>query len=252
MNEHEHPYSLANRIFHLIERSTTGKRGAWMAWCDPYGHWAALLAQVAEDRRIAFITVRERTAGDMGSPTLRRENQERIEKQESFVLHVEARGHQLGWLTTQALRSEEIYQMSLREQLRAWGFRPKDSTMSDEQLAQHALLYLQQDLAVWAERLQPDTLGLLQSLSTGTLNTFNSALDDRLLLSIDAAGLPALDEQNIPRWRTEALVRLLVTDAHRLAPDRIRSDHEYLIEPDKREFALSVLDPWTTDGSLNK
>ena len=54
------------------------------------------------------------------------------------------------------------------------------------------------------------------------------------------------------RWRTYALVGLLVTQAYQVAPEVVGEGHSYLIAPEKRVFALSLLERWLDSLSLSK
>ena len=71
-------------------------------------------------------------------------------------------------------------------------------------------------------------------------------------LTIEQAGLPSLDEQNISHWRASALVWLLVTQAYEAAPDVVGEAHDYLIAAERRAFALDLLKRWLDSRSLSK
>jgi hypothetical protein len=223
---------------------TTGP-GAWMVWCDPRGDWAPLLQQAATAPALGgfrLVSVAEMTAGELGSPRLRAELQARLVAGESFVLHVPARADALGWLWAHALRAERTYDQSLRDQLIQWGWQPQSLTLTDDELAALAARNQRQDPAAWSGGgLQPDPALLLEVLAGG------AAPDpaDRLILdlTVEQAGLPPLDEP-LAGWRTRALARLLVTQAHAAAPDLAGAGHELLIAPDRRQFALRLLDHW--------
>ena len=111
--------------------------------------------------------------------------------------------------------------------------------------------YLKQDPAEWGGGgLQPNPVLLLNVLAGGA----TPEPDDRMVLdmTIEQAGLPAYDEQHVARWRTYALVWLLVTQAYQIAPDVVGEGHAYLIAPEKRVFALNLLDRWLDSLSLSK
>src|SRR5690348_2942512 len=111
--------------------------GSWMVWCDPHGDWGPLLQRVAEgdgSQGFTLVSVTELTAGEIGGPTSRRALQERMDAKESFVLHVTTTSDNLGWLWAQALLSECIYDLSLREQLLTWGWRPQSVKTGDDEV----------------------------------------------------------------------------------------------------------------------
>src|SRR6266568_4970972 len=176
--------------------------GSWMVWCDPRGDWGRLLQRAAElDGSPGFtvVSVTEQTAGEIGSPGSRRALQEHMDAKESFVLHVTTPPDHLGWLWAQALLSECIYDRSLREQLLAWGWRPQSIRTGDDEVAVLARQYLKQDPAEWGGGgLQPNPVLLLDVLAAGA----TPDPDDRMVLNltIEQAGLPAYDEQNVERW----------------------------------------------------
>jgi PglZ domain len=246
--------TLQQHISRLVHTVLDRYPGSWMVWCDPRGDWGPLLQRVAElDGKQGFtlVPVAEQTAGEIGSPAIRRALQERIDAKESFVLHVTAPADNLGWLWAQALLSECIYDRSLREQLLAWGWHPQSIRTGDNEVAVLARQYLKQDPAEWGGGgLQPNPTLLLDILAAGA--TPDS--DDRMILdlTIEQAGLPAYDEQNVTRWRIYALVWLLVTQAYHVAPDVVGEKHTYLIAPEKRTFALNLLERWLDSLRLSK
>lgn len=241
---------ISRRVHDMLDRYP----GAWMVWCDPRGDWEPILQRVADlDGKQVFslVSVTEQTAGEIGSPTIRRDLQEHIKAGESFVLYVTAPSDNLGWLWAQALLSECIYNRPLREQLLDWGWRPQSITTGDEEVAALARQYLKHDPAEWGGgRLQPNPSLLLEVLAAGA--PFDS--DDRMILdlTIEQAGLPAFDAQDVARWRTYALAWLLVTQAYSVAPDIVGAQHSYLIAPEKRAFALTLLDRWQDSLRLSK
>jgi len=228
--------------------------GSWMVWCDPRGDWGPLLQRVAElDGKQGFplVSVTEQTAGEIGSPAIRRALQERIDARESFVLHATVSSDNLGWLWAQALLSEHIYDRLLREQLLAWVWRPQSIKTGDDEVAVLTRQYLKQDPAEWGGGgLQPNPTRLLDVLAGGA----TPDPDDRMVLdlTIEQAGLPAFDEQNVARWRIYALVWLLVTQAYHVAPEIVGEKHTYLIAPEKRAFALNLLERWLDSLRLSK
>ena len=99
--------TLQQHISRLVHNILDRYPGSWMVWCDPRGDWGPLLQRVAElDGKQGFtlVPVAEQTAGEIGSPAIRRALQERIDAKESFVLHVTAPADNLGWLWAQVLR----------------------------------------------------------------------------------------------------------------------------------------------------
>jgi PglZ domain len=246
--------TLQQHISHLVHDILDRYPGSWMTWCDPRGDWGPLLQRVAErdgSQGFTLVSISEQTAGEIGSPASRCALQERIDTKESFVLHITTTSDNLGWLWTQALLSECIYDHSLREQLLAWGWRPQSVKTGDDEVAALARQYLKQDPAEWGGGgLQPNPTLLLSVLVGGaTPNT-----DDRMVLdmTIEQAGLPSFEEQNVARWRTYALVWLLVTQAYQIAPDVVGEGHAYLITAEKRGVALNLLDRWLDSLSLSK
>ncbi len=120
--------TLQQHISRLVHKYLDMYPGAWMVWCDPRDDWGPLLQRVAASggkRGFSLVSISERTAGETGSPTSRRALQERIDAQESFVLHITSSSDDLDWLWAQALLSECIYDRTLREQLLEWGWRPQ-------------------------------------------------------------------------------------------------------------------------------
>src|SRR5260370_31453581 len=246
--------TLQQHISRLVHTVLDRYPGSWMVWCDPRGDWGPLLQRVAElDGKQGFplVSVTQQTAGEIGSPAIRRALQERIDARESFVLHGTVPSDNLGWLWAQALLSEHIYDRLLREQLLAWGWRPQSIKTGDDEVAVLARQYLKQDPAEWGGGgLQPNPSLLLDVLAGGA----TPDPDDRMVLdlTIEQAGLPVFDEQNVARWRTYALVWLLVTQAHHVAPVVVGEKHTYLIVPEKRAFALNLLQRWLDSLSLSK
>lgn len=244
--------SLAQRIHSMVQQVLGGYPGAWLLWCDPRGEWAPLLERVASDARLggfSLVVVAETTAGETGGPLIRRQLQERLDAGESLVVLARAGADNLGWLWAQALLAERIYARSLREQLLEWGWRPQSLTIADEELAALARQYAGQDPQDWGGGgLQPD-LALLVRVLAGLDQPTG---DSRLVLdaTVEAAGLPPLDEENLPLWRTRALARLLVTQAHHAALERIGAGHELLIPAQRRGTALALLDRWNDSFSL--
>ncbi len=246
--------SLQRRIHALVRQVLSSYPGAWMAWCDPEGHWSPLLQGVSGDSRMGGFTlvqIADRTVGIVGGPVSRMQIQGRIDRGESFVLLVPARQEELGWLWAHALLAEWIYSRSLREQLLEWGWRPQSLTITDDELAVLARQNLQQDPADWGGGgLEPSIPALLEVLAAGA----SPNPEDTLILdlTVEAAGLPPIDHADLPRWRSRALARLLVTDAHRGAPRLVGEGHELLIPPGQRECALELLDQWGDSLRLRK
>lgn len=244
--------TLAQRIHGAIRRVLDAYPGAWLVWCDPRGDWAPLLEGLASDTKLggfSLLVVGESTGGAVGSPLLRRQLQERLDAHDPLVLLVRAGEDDLGWLWSQALLAEHIYGLSLREQLLAWGWRPQSLTTSDDELAALARQYRDQDPQEWSGGgLQPDPALLVRILA----GIDEPHQESRLVLdaTIEATGMPPLDTDNLPRWRTRALARLLTTQAHQAAPALIGAGHELLIAPAQRGQALALLDRWTDSVSL--
>jgi hypothetical protein len=254
------------------------REGAWLVWCDPHGHWGPLLQRVRSQalKDVPFLTVTEDTAGDFGSPARRREVQALIDARTPFVLHVTTTREKLGWLWSQALLAEHIYERSLRDQLLVWGWKPQSILTSPDVVAQLAQQRIMEDPAEWGGdtiQLQPQLL--LNILAGGAVAPSNEEQEDDgltdgltadltvLNLTIAAAGLPELkpttdaagrqrfDEQDLEHWRTRCVAMLLVTQAHSLAPQHIRA-HEYLIPAGKRAFALELIARWLDSLKLRR
>src|SRR5712692_2339793 len=246
--------SLQQHISRLVHDILDRYPGSWMTWCDPRGDWETLLQRVAEvddSQGFTLVSISEQTAREPGSPGNRRALQEHIDAKESFVLHVTTTAGNLGWLWAQALLSESIYDRSLREQLLVWGWRSQSVKTGDDEVAVLARQYLKQDPAEWGGGgLQPNPVLLLNVLAGGA----TSEPDDRMVLdmTIEQVGLPAYDEQHVERWRTYALVCLLVTQAYQVAPGVVGEGHAYLIASEKRVFAINLLDRWLDSLSLSK
>jgi hypothetical protein len=244
--------TLQQRIYKRV-KDALSYAGAWMVWCDPRDDWGPLLRLTATAEGLkgfSLISVTEETAGQIGSPLRRRQIQERIDAQQSFVLHVVAAPDNLGWLWAQALLAEETYKKPLREQLREWGWRPQNIHTGDDELAKLARLYFHKDPVEWGGGgLQPDPTMLLNILAGAPI----TERDDRMILdlTLDAAGLPALDETHLDRWRTTALARLLITQAQRVAPALFQT-HEALLPTEKQKFALDLLAKWADSVRLSK
>ncbi|QBD82808.1 PglZ domain-containing protein [Ktedonosporobacter rubrisoli] len=245
--------SLQQRLCSYIKSRLTYE-GAWMVWCDPRNDWGPLLqmaSQSEEMQDIPVFPVSERTAGEIGGLLWRRKIQELLDAKRSFVLHVQASENDLGWLWAQALLTEHLHINSLRQTLQQWGWRPQNSKTGPDEVARLARVYFQQDPLEWGGGgLQPRPEALLNVLAGGALPD----ADDRAILdlTISAAGLPVLDEKDLARWRTRALARLLVTQAHRVAPGLFQY-HEDLIAEEQREFALQkILDAWVDSVRLSR
>jgi hypothetical protein len=241
---------ISKLVHGMIDRYT----GAWMVWCDPRGDWGPLLQRVAgsgSKQGFTLVPITEQTAGEIGGLARRRALQERIDAQESFVLHVTAPADRLGWLWAQALLAECIYNRSLRDQLLDWGWRPQSIRTGEDEVAALARQYLKQDPAEWGGGgLQPNPTLLLDVLAGGAIPD----TDDRTILDLttEEAGLPKYDDQDVARWRMYALAWLLVTQAYQVAPDIIGAGHAYLIVQQKRTFARNLLDRWIDSLRLSK
>ncbi len=246
--------TLQQRLHTAVRAVLDSYPGAWLVWCDPRGDWGPLLERVANDARLggfSLVSVSDRTADETGSPRARAAIYGRIEAGDSFVLHVRARADNLGWLWAPALLAERIEARTLRELLTAWGWRPTSLTVSDDEVAILARQGLQQDPAAWGGGgLQPDPDLLLEVLAGGG----TPAPDQGLLLDLttEQLGLPALEVSDLPRWRTRALARLLVTQAHQAAPQLIGDGHELLTPVGQRRAALQVLERWRDSLRLSK
>ncbi len=245
--------SLQQRIQTLAHSVLDSEPGAWLVWCDPHGAWAPLLkhAATASGRGgFALVRVSDWTNSELGSPAARAALQARLDAQERFVLLVPAGPDALGWLWAQALRAGRIYASSLRDQLLAWGWQPQTLTLSDDELAVLALQRRLEDPAAWGGGgLQPNVELLLEVLTGSAAPEPEARLV--LDLTLTQAGLPPLEEP-LPAWRTRVLARLLVTEAHALAPDLIGAGHEGLIPPDGQKLALQLLDRWRDSKQLSK
>lgn len=254
--------TLRQRIYKHTQ-NTLSYPGAWMVWCDPDNHWGPLLEKAASNEGLKgfrLISVEERTAGELGSPRWRKDIQRLIDAQEAFVLHVVASAEALGWLWAQALLAQDIYTKSLRDTLREWGWRPQNVKTGDEELALLAQMYFDEDPAEWGGGgLQPDTTMLLNILAGAPV----TAKDDRMILDLttETVGLPALPhlrenesetaQNTLDYWRNNALARLLITQAHGIAPT-IFQNHAYLIPAERRDDALKLLDTWVDSVRLSK
>lgn len=247
-------YTLHQHIYEYIRRFT-GPQGAWLVWCDPRKQWQTLLEIVTKAHNIPLVVVTEECRGEAGNLALRWALQKRIEAQESFVLYVTAGKHELGWLWAQALLAEERYEKPLREQLQDWGWRPQTIGISNEEVMWLAKHNLEQDPVTWGGGgLQPDIKRLLELLASGVNSSDDNLApaDDPILnLTINEAGLSPFDRANPERWRLYALVRLLVAQAHSIAPEALNR-HEYLVAPDKRAAAIKLLDDWLDSVRLSK
>jgi hypothetical protein len=109
--------------------------------------------------------------------------------------------------------------------------------------------HLNQDPQEWSGGgLQPDPALLVRVLAG--IEEPNG--ESRLVLdaTIESTGLPPIDANDLPRWRTRSLARLLVTQAHHAAPALIGAGHDLLLDPAKRERAIALVDRWTDSVSL--
>ena len=266
--------SLEQRIIERIQQIFKRRPDAWLVWCDPQGAWEPLLQYVFRNpalQDMKLFSVTENTASEFGSPMRRREVQELLDAQKQIVLYVKTSKEALGWLWSQALLAEDIYTESLRSQLLGWGWKPQSILTSDEVVAQLAQQHLQDDPAEWSSakiQLQPQRL--LDILAGGTVFSRDSEHDDVtggdltvLNLTIEEAGLPQLEpstnkagqpffeEDALERWRVQCVARLLVTQAHHMAPEHIRGS-EYLVSSEKRAFAIDLLNTWLDSLKLRR
>jgi len=244
--------SLQKQIHTLITRTFQASNGAWLVWCDPHGDWLPLLRRVAADRRMgefSLVEVTEWTADAVGGPVTRAELQQRIDTGESFVLYVSAAQAELGWLWGQALLAERIYDTSLRAQLMEWGWHPHSLTVSDEEVAALARANMQQDPAEWGSSgLQPDLDQLLELLVGLRIPDEETRLI--LDLTVEQAGLPPVDGDDLPGWRRRSLAMLLITQAHQVASDLIPESHDRIIAGPQRRLALDLLERWVDSNRL--
>ncbi|MBW7883553.1 MAG: PglZ domain-containing protein [Caldilineaceae bacterium] len=245
---------MQKRIHTLVTEIFGTGDGAWLVWCDPKRHWLPLLSRVATDRRMGqfdLVEVTERTGSAWGGPVTRVDLHARIAGRRPFVLYVPATPAELGWLWAQALLAERIYDTSLRDQLMAWGWRPHSLTVSDEEVAALAYENLQQDPAEWGSGgLQPDVNKLLDILAG-----FQAPDEEtRLVLDLTAeqAGLPAIDDEDLPGWRRRALAMLLVTQAHHMAPHIVPETHDKVIPVPARAMALDLVNRWVDSQRLSE
>lgn len=246
--------SLQRRLHARIRRVLSSYDGAWMVWCDPRDEWRPLLERIADDQRLGafrLVTIASQTANEAGGLQARRQVQDVIDAGESFVLLVPVDRTQLGWMWAQALLAEETYTSSLRDQLIAWGWQPQSAQVSDQDIAAMARQGLQQNPAAWSGgSLQPDLPLLLEVLAGGALP---GAEESYILdLTIQQAGLAAFDQAAPGRWRTRALARLLVTQAHEAAPRSISESNEFLIGEPTRATARELLNRWIDSLRLSR
>ena len=256
--------TLQQYIYDHVQQYLQRRQGAWLVWCDPTEVWKPLLQRVATAQGMkgfTLIPITEQTAGEFGSPQARRNLQERLDAGESFVLHVTAAPDQLGWLWAQALLSEHIEKASLRQLLLTWGWRPQSINTTEEEVARLARQHFHQDPAEWGGgKMLAEPIELVNLLSGGPLDAPDNSdvdadtiKDKRLVLdfTVDEAGLPPIDEARLERWRLDAIARLLVTQAHTVAPVQI-GKHDFLIAEEKRKFALELLNRWLDSVKLRK
>jgi hypothetical protein len=246
--------SLVQRICDAVGSITGRYPYAWLVWCDPRRDWLPLLQRAAASPGaggFALLQIEEQAQGMLGGPAGRRALQEQINRGQPFVLWVPVLADRLGWLWSQALLAERIYDRPLRDQLREWGWRPDRLTITDDELAALARRNLDRDPAEWSGGgLEPD-LGLLLDVLAGGATP---EPDQRLVLdlTIERAGLPDLTETDLPGWRNRALARLLTTQAFQAAPGVVSDRHELLIPADRRPLALALLDRWLDSLRLNR
>jgi len=248
--------------------------GAWLVWCDLCGDWLPLLQRVNSATGKKHFTLRnidERTAGAFGSPLARKRLQEWLEQGEPFVLRVATGKDDLGWLYAQALHAEVIQDRTLRQVLRDWGWKPQNINTGDDEVARLARKNLRLPLGEWGGgQIMPEPDRLLEVLAGGPLpwqqqapiqteHTGEESLDTLdsqdarvvLELTVEDTGLPPINEQNLERWRLEALAHLLVTQAHRATPQHF-AGHDYLINDARRPSALKLLDRWLDSVRLSQ
>ena len=244
--------SLQKRMDALVREVFAVEPGAWLVWCDPRGDWLPLLQRVAADQRMGgfdLMVVTDEAAGSIGSPVARRDVQAKLEEQASFVLYIPKAKNALGWLWGQALLAERIYARSLRSQLMDWGWRPSSLTQTDDEVAALARSRLQQDPSAWESGgLQPDNDKLLDVLA----GLADPSEDDRFVLQVtlEKTGLPEIKGDDLDGWRREALARLLVTQAHAVAPEVVPEGRALLVVADARQAAGRLLDRWMDSARL--
>lgn len=257
--------TLQQHLLAYIQDYLKRREGAWIAWCDPKGEWEPLLQRLSQQAAanghdLQLISISEQTAGEFGGPVTRRQLQELIESKQSFIYHMRTDANHLGWLWAQALLAEQIHVASLRQMLSQWGWRPQSISTSDADVARLARQHFNEDPGEWGGgQILPEAGELLKILAGQELYPPNEhgpmsdaeRQDKRIVLDItvDAAGLPEIDEQHLGRWRLEALARLLVTQAYQIAPENI-GQHDFLIAAEQRQFALKLLHDWQDSMSL--
>ena len=244
--------TLQKRIHNLVSLTFGAGEGAWLVWCDPRGDWLPLLRRVAGDRRMGGFTlveVTEQIAGAIGGPVTRRDVQQRIDAREPFVLHVPAERAALGWLWGQALLAEAIVDTPLRAQLMEWGWHPHSLTVNDDEVAVLARTMLQEDPAEWGSGgLQPNLDQLLDILSGWREPDEDTRL--ALNLTVEQAGLPAVEDDDLPGWRRQCLAMLLVTHARHVAPDIVPEAYEGVISSPERALAVELVERWVDSHRL--
>lgn len=243
--------SLSIRLQGAIEAVLRRGPRVWLVWCDPRRDWLPLLQRAAEPGGFMLLRIDEYTHGELGGPVSRQRLQEQIDRGQPFVLWVPVPADRLGWLWSQALLAERIYDRSLRQQLRDWGWRPDRLTITDDELAALARRNMERNPAEWGGGgLEPDLALLLGVLAGGA----TPEADQRpvLDLTIERAGLPLLTESDLPGWRKAALARLLVTQAHAVAPALVNEQHELLIAAPCRGLALALVERWLDSLRLSR
>jgi hypothetical protein len=243
---------MQQRLIEAVHQTLTTYPGAWLVWCDPRGDWLPLLERAAASPTDGFtlLALTDETAGHFGGPQARQQLQQQLDAGQSFVLVVPRPANDLGWLWAQALLAERIVDRPLRDKLRDWGWRSVSLTLSDDEVATLARLHLHEDPAEWGGGgLQADPALLLEALAGA-----RPTPEQRLLLdlTVEQAGLPVLDEANLPGWRNRCLAHLLVSEAHDLAPALVPEDHTLLVAPAGRPLALHLLRQWADSVRLSQ
>jgi hypothetical protein len=272
-------WAYQQRLHTLVHQILDSDLGAWLVSCDPHGEWEPLLSEVSNKQELgARLTrsparalapehpggfslwhVEERTAGELGSPLLRRQLQEKLDANQSFVLLVLYQprptnwagcGHKLCW--------RSVFIIIAYDQLLEWGWQPPRLSLDKQTIVQLALQQLQQDPASWEEEqeeVNPELLLELLAAEYEPSDKWAISISEGKLSrrTIKEAGLPQPGEmsgKSLIAWRLQALAHLLVTQAHDVAPRLIPDGHKLLLPPAKRAFALDLLAGWKDRMSL--
>ncbi len=245
---------LRSEVRSILNRTVTPP--PLLIWCDPQRSWLKLLQAAAEGGAFELwceeahqLVLRERLLTSPPAPR---------------VIWLPVAREQITYLKVFELEAEQVWTESLISALARFGVslpRDQEAELRDL-LPAHALEWIDRPRSAWREltvgtakatlvgddqvllALARSDAGLAEVVGAERLNILARRLTDDF-------GLPAPEAGKEEEWRTEAMARLLVTDAATLVPtDPPREAGRLIPEGPARNNALKLLERWQKNIEL--